>query len=164
MESGQGLGQASSAAASAAGDAAGAVAAAERAVALQPFRESAYVRLMAAHSAAGNRGEALRAYERCRKALAEELGVDPSPREAGEEVVQVERADLEDHAPPPCSGCRRPHGTTGRAVLPTTAGPSPRRWSGLEKPGGHDRDGERERGLVRLLAGDEGTFDVPPLL
>ena len=46
---------------------------------MEPFRESAYVRLMDAHAGAGNRGEALRAYERCRRLLVEELGVDPSP-------------------------------------------------------------------------------------
>jgi len=34
---------------------------------------------MRAHAAAGNRAEALRAYDRCRTLLAEELGVSPSP-------------------------------------------------------------------------------------
>ena len=55
-----------------------AMAAAEEAVAVEPFRESAHLRLMAAHAGSGNRGEALRAYERARRLLAEELGVDPS--------------------------------------------------------------------------------------
>ena len=54
------------------------VAAAEEAIALEPFRESAHRRLMAAYAAAGSRGEALRAYERCRRLLGEELGVKPS--------------------------------------------------------------------------------------
>jgi DNA-binding SARP family transcriptional activator len=48
-------------------------------VGLEPFRESAYLRLLRAHAAAGNRGEALRAYDCCRRLLADELGVDPSP-------------------------------------------------------------------------------------
>ncbi|MGZ6966342.1 MAG: ATP-binding protein [Acidimicrobiia bacterium] len=52
--------------------------AAEEAVATEPYRETAYVQMMKAHSRAGNRGEALRAYERCRRILADELGVDPS--------------------------------------------------------------------------------------
>jgi SARP family transcriptional regulator, regulator of embCAB operon len=39
---------------------------------------------MTAHFTTGNRAEALRAYERCRVLLAEELGVGPSP--ATEEV------------------------------------------------------------------------------
>ena len=61
------------------GDWAAAISAAEDAIARQPLRESAYVSLMDAHARAGNRGEALRAYERCRTVLVEELGVDPSP-------------------------------------------------------------------------------------
>jgi len=56
-----------------------AVGLAEEALALEPFRETAYQLLMRAHAASGNRAEALRAYERCRRLLADELGVDPSP-------------------------------------------------------------------------------------
>ena len=44
-----------------------------------PFRETAYQLLMRAHAAAGNRADALRVYERCRRLLSDELGVDPSP-------------------------------------------------------------------------------------
>jgi len=55
-----------------------AVGAAEEAVALEPFRERAYQLLMRAYAGAGSPGEALRVYERCRRLLAEELGVDPS--------------------------------------------------------------------------------------
>ncbi|HEX5346328.1 MAG TPA: AAA family ATPase [Pseudonocardiaceae bacterium] len=53
---------------------------AEEALALEPFRESVYQLLIDAHLAAGNRAEALRAYQRCRDVLAQELGVDPSPK------------------------------------------------------------------------------------
>jgi len=52
---------------------------AEEAVALEPFRETGYVRLMQVHVATGNRAEAVRTYERCRKLLAAELAVEPSP-------------------------------------------------------------------------------------
>jgi YVTN family beta-propeller protein len=56
-----------------------AVTRAEEAVALEPFRESGYRSLMEAHAAAGNRAEALRVYDRCRRLLSEELGAYPSP-------------------------------------------------------------------------------------
>jgi len=55
-----------------------AVALAEELLARDPFREAAYQILMRAHFAAGSRAEALMAYERCRRLLADELGADPS--------------------------------------------------------------------------------------
>jgi SARP family transcriptional regulator, regulator of embCAB operon len=61
------------------GDNLRAVQAASETIALEPFRETGCQRLMRAHQALGNRAEALRAYERCRMLLAEELGADPSP-------------------------------------------------------------------------------------
>jgi predicted ATPase/DNA-binding SARP family transcriptional activator len=67
-------------AAGAAGDHAAALAAAEAAVAAQPLRESSHLRVMEAHARAGNPAAALRAYERCRVILAEELGASPSER------------------------------------------------------------------------------------
>jgi peptide/nickel transport system substrate-binding protein len=45
---------------------------------LEPFRESAYRRLMQVHAAEGNPAEALRVYEHCRRFLADELGAYPS--------------------------------------------------------------------------------------
>jgi len=61
------------------GDTHTAVLHATEAVALEPYRETGYVRLMKLHFASGNRAEAVRTYERCRALLADELGVDPSP-------------------------------------------------------------------------------------
>ena len=61
------------------GDSAAAIHAAEELTVLEPFRETGYRRLMEAHSAAGNRAEALMVYEQCRHLLAEELGAYPSP-------------------------------------------------------------------------------------
>jgi YVTN family beta-propeller protein len=63
---------------------------AEELIALSPFREAGYRRLMEAHAAAGNRAEALRVYEQCRQLLAEELGAYPSP-----ETDAIYRALLE---------------------------------------------------------------------
>jgi YVTN family beta-propeller protein len=48
-------------------------------VALEPFRETGYRRLMEAHVAAGNPAEALAVYQQCRRLLSEELGTYPSP-------------------------------------------------------------------------------------
>lgn len=44
----------------------------------EPFRETGHQLLIRAHAATGNTAEALRAYEGCRRLIAEELGVDPS--------------------------------------------------------------------------------------
>lgn len=55
-----------------------AVEAAREAVDLEPFRETSHQLLMRANADAGNTAEALWAYERCRKLIADELGVDPS--------------------------------------------------------------------------------------
>lgn len=56
-----------------------ALGAAREGVALEPYRETGYQRLMRVHAALGNRAEALRVYERCRLLFATELGTDPSP-------------------------------------------------------------------------------------
>lgn len=56
-----------------------AIDAARRAVALAPIDERAHGVLIGVLDAAGDRAGAVLAYERCRAALADELGVDPSP-------------------------------------------------------------------------------------
>jgi YVTN family beta-propeller protein len=89
------------------GDTREAVKWAQQAIALSPFRDSGYRRLMEAHVAAGNRAEALRVYERCRRLLAEELGAYPSP-----ETESVYRRVLE--APPPAPLNVTEAGTDGR--------------------------------------------------
>jgi DNA-binding SARP family transcriptional activator len=61
------------------GDPVGAATDAEAIVALEPYRETAYVLLMSAHAAAGNGAEAIAVYERLRTLLADELGVGPLP-------------------------------------------------------------------------------------
>jgi len=51
---------------------------ATEAIRTDPFRESAHRLLIRAHVAAGDRAAAARAYEECKRLLAEELGVAPS--------------------------------------------------------------------------------------
>ena len=91
-------------AAAAVGDGPRAVAAAEEAAQRAPMHEAAHRALMAAHEAAGNRAEALRAYQRARRLLADELGVDPSAE------TEAAYLALLGPAPPP-----RPAASTDRA-------------------------------------------------
>lgn len=67
-----------SAAAAGLGDWDGARGRAEAALELEPYRESAHVALVSALAGGGRRVEALRAYERCRTVLGEELGLRPA--------------------------------------------------------------------------------------
>lgn len=75
-------------------DGAAAVAAATEAVRRAPLREDAHRALIGALDASGNRAEALRAYQRLRRLLADELGVDPSPE------TQAAYVSLLGSAPP----------------------------------------------------------------
>jgi DNA-binding SARP family transcriptional activator/streptogramin lyase len=96
---------------------------AEQAILLAPFHETGYRRLMEAHVAAGNRAEALRVYERCRRLLAQELGTYPSP-----EIESIYRELLEApsmaRAPEVSAPLRAEAGPTGgvdRAEPPRSA-------------------------------------------
>ncbi len=98
------------------GDAREAARWAEQAIALEPFRESGYRRLMEAHAAAGDGAEALRVYERCRRLLAEELGAFPSP-----ETESIYRALLEaPPAPTEAGGLDVPTREAAAALHPET--------------------------------------------
>jgi DNA-binding SARP family transcriptional activator len=46
---------------------------------LEPYRETGYQCLMRAHAMLGNRADVHRTYERCRKLLREQVGIEPSP-------------------------------------------------------------------------------------
>jgi DNA-binding SARP family transcriptional activator len=94
---------------------------AQEALALEPFRETGYRRLMQAHAEAGNRAEALRVYDRCRRLLADELGAYPSP-----ETEFVYRALLDEPTvpasevgalPPPASRLVRTRRPRRRALI-----------------------------------------------
>jgi DNA-binding SARP family transcriptional activator len=89
-----------------------AVGAARAAIALAPFRETAYRLLMEAHEAAGNPAEGLRAFEQLRRLLREELGTAP-----GAEAMALHERMLHGGAP-------------ARPVAPTPGAPpiAARRW------------------------------------
>ncbi len=102
-------------AAAALGDGIRAIALADDAVRRSPLRESAHRRLMTALGATGNRAEALRTYQRLRRVLADELGVDPSPE------TEAAYLDLLGPAPPrPAAGGGVPAGPGGPARGPAT--------------------------------------------
>ena len=63
---------------SAAGRHADAIQAALAAIQLEPLRETAHRTLIETHLAEGNWSEARRQFQRCRRLLGEELGVEPS--------------------------------------------------------------------------------------
>ncbi len=98
-------------AATGAGDVDAAVTMAEEVVQRAPLRESAHRSLMAALGGAGNRADALRAYQRLRRVLADELGVDPSPE------TEAAYLDLLGPAPPPR---RAAHGAPAGGPLPAS--------------------------------------------
>ncbi|MGH2604090.1 MAG: AfsR/SARP family transcriptional regulator, partial [Dehalococcoidia bacterium] len=93
------------------GDSGRAVTAALEAVNRAPLRESSHRCLMAAHASAGNRAEALHTYQRLRRLLAEEMGVDPDE--------QTEAAYLQLLGPTTPSA--RPTGSRGRYLPPEPA-------------------------------------------
>ncbi len=101
---------------------------AEQTIVLTPFRETGYRRLMEAHVAAGNRAEALQAYERCRRLLADELGAYPSPEtesiyrelletpSAGDEAESVVAAHPQDESEPEPAPARQSRSRRGLAA------------------------------------------------
>ena len=70
-----------------AGEALGVVPAAEAAVAEHPLREQRWAVLMLALYRSGRQADALRAYQRLRSLLAEQLGIDPAPSVAALEAA-----------------------------------------------------------------------------
>jgi len=82
-----------------------------------PLRESVAVRLVGALYAAGRQADALAAYDRCARALADELGVDPTPA-----LRRVHAAVL----------AQEPLPATPGTVLPTHLPPRNRSFVGRE--------------------------------
>ena len=97
------------------GRAADDVALLEELAARDPLRESVAVQLVRALYAAGRQADALAAYDRCRGALADELGVEPTP------ALRQVRAAVLAHEPLP---------GVGGTVLPTHLPPRNRSFVG----------------------------------
>ncbi len=90
----------------------------EELAARDPLRESTALRLVRALYAAGRQADALAAFERCRRELAEQLGVDPAPA-----LRRVHAAVL----------AQEPVLTTVAAVLPTQLPPRNRSFVGRDR-------------------------------
>jgi alpha-glucoside transport system substrate-binding protein len=118
---------------------------AEETIALEPYRETGYRQLMAAHAAAGNRAEALRVYERCRVLLATELGAYPSP-----ETESVYRELLRAPASEGVAASSETRTPVGEPEL-ERAGTGERAVPPPEAPGGDGRGWRRRLVLVGLL-------------
>lgn len=108
------------------GDLRSAIRHAERLVAHDPMREASHARLIALHTAAGDRAAALRAYEACEATLGRELGIEPGPaaKAARKRAATAERPFGAGPAPAPSPGTRpqaRPH-PDGRPDAPPLVG------------------------------------------
>ena len=97
------------------GDAAGTVGELRRLTADHPLREEFWALLMRALQAAGRQAEALETFERARKVIGDELGVDPGPG-----LRQLHQAILEADARP----APRP-AKPARPAVPAQPGPAP---------------------------------------
>jgi DNA-binding SARP family transcriptional activator/tetratricopeptide (TPR) repeat protein len=78
------------------GELAPALASAEEAARIEPYRELGHRNLLRVHLAASDRGAGLTAYERCRRILAESLGVPPS---AETEALYLALLGIDDQTP-----------------------------------------------------------------
>jgi DNA-binding SARP family transcriptional activator len=72
---------------------------AAQAVLADPYHEAAYRILMTAHYASGNQQAALRAFHECRRRLAEEIGVDPTPATLALHQAVLDQVALDDLMP-----------------------------------------------------------------
>jgi len=95
---------------------------AQQAIGLEPFRETGYRLLMEAHAADGNRAEALRVYERCRRLLADELGAYPSPETESVYQRLLQAPPAPKRPPPERPAPERPAPERPAPVRPPTVG------------------------------------------
>jgi DNA-binding SARP family transcriptional activator/ABC-type oligopeptide transport system substrate-binding subunit len=81
----------------------------ESLAARNPFRERLWAQLMLALYRSGRQGEALNAFDRARRVLAEELGLEPGQalRQLQRQILQQDPS-LEPEAPPPPPGVAEP--------------------------------------------------------
>lgn len=99
---------------------------AERAVAAEPLSESAHLRVTRLLLSKGDAPAAMNAYERCRKVLAKELAMKPSPA-----MLDVLRAIREGKPPSPARRAAAPRALPASVLRPPWIGRA-REWRSLE--------------------------------
>lgn len=92
------------------GDPAAALSYAEQAVALDPLSEPPYQVLMTAAYALGRQSEALGAFDRCRRLLADELGADPLDETVALHLAILRHESIAELLPGDRTARRRPGG------------------------------------------------------
>ena len=114
----------------------------EAAVAGEPLREHRWAQLMLALYRCGRQAEALRAYQRVRALLAEQLGIEPcSELRALEERMLLQSEDLEWHEIAPPSGMS----ATASEGPPSLQGSHSGETVGRETSGAADSEDQRHR-------------------
>jgi DNA-binding SARP family transcriptional activator len=117
------------------------VAEAEAMVLAEPLRERRWALLMTALDAAGRRPDALRAYDRARRTLANELGISPGT-ELSRLHASLLREDVEADAPSAVRGNRPAAVATNIGGAPGPVVPLPRRLAVRPAAGVVGRDAE----------------------
>jgi DNA-binding SARP family transcriptional activator len=104
----------------------------ERMVDGHPLRERLWELLITALYRSGRQGDALAAYQRVRRILADELGIEPSaPLRELEQKVLLQDADLAA----PATNPRAVSGSNGESVTPADVEPPPAEWNVRPSPG-----------------------------
>jgi DNA-binding SARP family transcriptional activator/predicted ATPase len=86
---------------------------AERLVGVEPFDERCWAMLMSSYYWAGRQSDALQTFQRARRVLADELGLEPGP-----DLVALERAVLEHSVAAPRHARPQPDGADDGPLLP----------------------------------------------
>ncbi len=132
----------------------------EALVTVDPLREHLWELLMTAHALAGRQADALRVYQRVRRVLRDELGLEPGPelRRLEAAVLSGEPLSTGPPAPAPTISGRRSESTTRsggeRGVAAQPAGPAP---TTSDRRSESTTKSEGDRGMAAQPAGPAPT-------